>query len=191
MKKMILFDFFGVISSPVYMQVFDQYIPKEEVSEWEAKLDPLDLGTLPEQELVEQIASKVSTTEKEVWNTVTNVPKINMELLDYISETLKKVYSVGMLTNVHTSILKRILSEKLSLFDPVFTSSDLGYVKPDPLIFEAVLNAVEFLPKNIIFVDDSPKNISVARTFGINGIVYKNNDTLIEQIEFATRHNNG
>ena len=191
MKKMILFDFFGVISSPVYMQVFDQYIPKEEVSEWEAKLDPLDLGTLPEQELVEQIASKVSTTEKEVWNTVTNVPKINMELLDYISETLKKVYSVGMLTNVHTSILKRILSEKLSLFDPVFTSSDLGYVKPDPLIFKAVLNAVEFPPKNIIFVDDSPKNISVARTFGINGIVYKNNDTLIEQIEFATRHNNG
>ena len=82
MKKMILFDFFGVISSPVYMQVFDQYIPKEEVSEWEAKLDPLDLGTLPEQELVEQIASKVSTTEKEVWNTVTNVPKINTELLD-------------------------------------------------------------------------------------------------------------
>ncbi len=182
-NKLVLFDFFGVLCTPVYMQVLARFLPAEELPEWKAKLDPLDLGVLSEAELVAQLAERAGVSEDEIWDFAKAIPQINTKLLDYIRETLQSNCKLGLLTNIHSSMLERIMQDKLELFDFIFTSSDLGLVKPDPQIYVSILEKLDFDPTDIMFIDDTPKNIDVANTFGIRGVVYENTEQVIEQVE--------
>lgn len=56
--------------------------------------------------------------------------------------------------------------------DLAFTSFELGMLKPDPRIFEAVREKLGCRFEEMIFVDDKPRNVEAARDLGINGIVY-------------------
>jgi len=59
--KTILFDFFGVLSTPIYKIIIEKYIPESERAEWMNKLDALDIGDLPEPELVRRTCEKFRT----------------------------------------------------------------------------------------------------------------------------------
>ena len=62
-----------------------------------------------------------------------------------------------------------------------FTSYDLGLLKPDPLIYQVVLQKLGAKPQEVIFIDDKKKNVEAAKSLGILGIVFKR-DTLKEDI---------
>ena len=59
-----------------------------------------------------------------------------------------------------------------TLFEDVFLSHRLGMVKPDPRLFEHVLQAISCPPACAIFVDDTAENVTAARAFGINACLY-------------------
>lgn len=180
--KTILFDFFGVLSTPVYKIVIEKYLPIEEVEMWMKKLDVLDSGDFTEQELVKDISSRVNVPESEIWVDVNNAPKVNYELFDFIEGNLKGKFNIGLLTNIPRSLLERIVPEKLGLFDLLLVSSDLKLVKPSREIFQVAIGRSGCLPEEILFIDDSIRNIEVARSLGINGIVYKNFEIFLEEI---------
>ena len=48
--KAILFDFFGVLWTPVYSPVINERLPEGERADWIAKLNDLDLGNIPNEE---------------------------------------------------------------------------------------------------------------------------------------------
>lgn len=52
-------------------------------------------------------------------------------------------------------------------FDHAFLSFQLGMVKPDPEIFEAVANTLEMRPERILFLDDNEINVTAARATGM------------------------
>lgn len=170
--KTILFDFFGVISTPVYMKVIKKYIPEEDQQFFVQKLDVLDTGDLSEEDLVQEIAIKAGITTDEVWDEVKRAPVVNEELLNFIQNELKPKYRVGLLTNIPRSLLVRIIPDKLELFDPLMISSDLKLIKPSKEIFEVAIARCECLPSEILFTDDGEKNIAAAKSVGLHGIVY-------------------
>ena len=55
-----------------------------------------------------------------------------------------------------------------SRFDNLFFSCDLGMDKPDVKVFEYVSRKTGIEGKNILFIDDSVKNIDAARELGWN-----------------------
>lgn len=55
-------------------------------------------------------------------------------------------------------------------FDHVFLSCELGMVKPDPRIYQHVIDTTGVKADNIIFFDDSARNCEGARQCGINAI---------------------
>ncbi len=94
---------------------------------------------------------------------------------DLITE-LKGKYVVVLLSNnnalAHTAFEKKFgLSE---VFDKQFLSGDVGYKKPDPKIFQAVMRELGVSAKNVVFFDDAPENVVAAKKLGIRGIVFKN-----------------
>ncbi|MES2023798.1 MAG: HAD-IA family hydrolase [Patescibacteria group bacterium] len=180
--KTILFDFFGVLSTPVYKTVIEKFIPASEQIEWIKKLDVLDAGDLSENELVKLISEKSGIFENEIWKAVNNAPKVNYELFDFIENNLKDKYKIGLLTNIPRSLLERLISEKLGMFDPILISSDLKLIKPSKEIFETAIQRCGCLPEEILFIDDGEKNIEIAKSLGLNGIVYKTLDYLIKEI---------
>lgn len=181
--KTILFDFFGVLSTPVYKKVIEKFVPENEHSEWMKKLDVLDIGDLLESDLVKQISDKSKISEDEIWTEVNSAPNVNKELFNFIENNLKGKYKIGLLTNIPRSLIERIIPEKLKIFDLVLISSDLKLIKPSKEIFEIAIQKSGCLPNEILFIDDGEGNIESAKILGLNGIVYKNLPSLINKIK--------
>jgi 2-haloacid dehalogenase len=53
------------------------------------------------------------------------------------------------------------------MFDYRFLSFDLGEVKPDPAIFQAVADRLPVDRGRILFLDDNALNTDAARSFGL------------------------
>jgi putative hydrolase of the HAD superfamily len=54
------------------------------------------------------------------------------------------------------------------LFDDAFYSYELGFAKPDPAYFGAVLDRLALPGTAVLFVDDNPDNVAAARTVGLH-----------------------
>jgi putative hydrolase of the HAD superfamily len=63
-------------------------------------------------------------------------------------------------------------------FDEIFVSSSVGYAKPDPRVFEFVLNTRRLAPQNVLHVGDSISNdLEGAAAAGIKGLLVDRNGT--------------
>jgi putative hydrolase of the HAD superfamily len=172
--KVILFDCFGVLSSPVYSTIFEKYFSDQiERQEWMDKFVDLDLAMLSEEDLVTQLSSRLKISEDTLRMEINNTPELNRQLLDYIRGELKGKYTIGVLSNIVTSIFDRIMTSELDLFDILFISSELRLVKPDLRIYQVAIEKSGVEPSEILFIDDRAENIEAAQKLGINGIVYK------------------
>ena len=52
-----------------------------------------------------------------------------------------------------------------------FISGDLGMCKPSPEIYRLVVEQVGVEPRDIVFVDDRPRNLDAAKTIGFDTVV--------------------
>lgn len=68
-------------------------------------------------------------------------------------------------------------------FDYTFFSCNLGYTKSDPEFFKAVIKILNLKPQEIVYFDDDPKNVAVAKSVGIDARVYKSFDKFIGIID--------
>ena len=64
-------------------------------------------------------------------------------------------------------------------FDPAIISYKVGAMKPDPPIFEALIEQSGVAPARILFIDDLEENIEGARKLAIAGLVFRG----IEQLK--------
>jgi len=68
-------------------------------------------------------------------------------------------------------------------FHKVFTSFKTGSVKRETTTFKKILKELSVKPEEVIFIDDNEKNIEVARSVGIEGIIYKGYKQLIKEFK--------
>lgn len=55
-------------------------------------------------------------------------------------------------------------------FRHIFVSQDLKMLKPSPEIFAHVIRATGLPPEEMLYVDDSPRNVEAARAAGLNAV---------------------
>jgi putative hydrolase of the HAD superfamily len=106
---------------------------------------------------------------------------------DYAEPMIRKLkaagYKVYLLSNYPLKLSK--------LHWPTFTfinevdgwviSAEEKLVKPDPKIYERLMDKYGLEPEESIFLDDLSGNVEAAKKLGIHGIVFKNyNDALLE-----------
>ena len=64
----------------------------------------------------------------------------------------------------------------LEYFDPVLISSDLGYRKPDPRMFEKTLDKMNLAPSEVLFIgNDMYRDVFGAHHLGIKTVFFKSN----------------
>jgi FMN phosphatase YigB (HAD superfamily) len=93
---------------------------------------------------------------------------------DWIS-SLKSTYQLLLLSNTSSIHAKRFTQVKLgpsgenlvSLFHYVYYSFAMGLVKPDPRIYQRVLQEQGLLAEQVLFFDDNVANINSARELGL------------------------
>ncbi|WP_348787135.1 HAD-IA family hydrolase [Leifsonia sp. NPDC080035] len=64
-------------------------------------------------------------------------------------------------------------------------SSDYGARKPDPVVFERVLDRYGFAAEDTFFADDLPENVAAAASIGIRAHLFETPDRLLDAVEQA------
>jgi 2-haloacid dehalogenase len=84
------------------------------------------------------------------------------------------------LTNwsAETFALTRPRFEFLEWFDGLLVSGEERVTKPDPAIFQLLLDRFGLDPEATVFVDDAPANVAAARRLGIDAIRFTGPDEL-------------
>lgn len=70
----------------------------------------------------------------------------------------------------------------LQMIDRYVVSGAEGYVKPDPRLFQILLDRYQLKAEECIFVDDNPDNVAAARELGMQGIVFRGADDFRKQL---------
>ena len=101
---------------------------------------------------------------------------------------LKKNYKLFLLSN--TNPIHREYGYKqydfINIFDKLFLSYEVGYLKPEKEIYKAVEKYSNLPSEELIFIDDIKEYVEGAKSLGWDGIKYFNYDQLM--VEFKNRN---
>ena len=109
-------------------------------------------------------------------------------------EELKKTYNLYLLSNtniIHYHYFHPLADKELHLkplekyFTKAWYSHEIGYRKPNPDIFEYILQDGNLEPEETLFVEDTEINLPPARSLGMKTHLINPGDT-IEKIDFGS-----
>ncbi|MDR1645064.1 MAG: HAD family phosphatase [Tannerellaceae bacterium] len=109
--------------------------------------------------------------------------------LDYILE-LRKSHKVYLLSNTNPFIFEWAQTPAFSpagfpiahYFDATYVSYKIGITKPDPRIFEYLLNDSGIIASETLFVDDGERNVAVGRSLGMQTCQPRNGEDWREAV---------
>ncbi len=103
------------------------------------------------------------------------------ELLTELKDTGYEIYG---LTNwsMETFPEARRHFSILQMIDRYVVSAAEGYVKPDPQLFQVLLDRYHLQSDDCIFVDDNPDNVAAACQMGMKGIVFGGAENLRKEL---------
>lgn len=186
MIKAIIFDCFDVLigdATKVSVAKLMEVNPSR-AEEFRAVTHAVDKGVISVEEAVTSQADLLGMTV-EAFNDFRNKGEIrNEELITYI-ETLKGKFKLGMVSNINSRerLDIRFLPGQLDqLFDVVIPSGGVGYIKPQPEIFEIALEKLGVAPEECVMIDDIEAFCEGARAVGMHAIQYVNNQQCITDL---------
>jgi 2-haloacid dehalogenase len=93
----------------------------------------------------------------------------NVELLERLRLQGDRLYSITNFCDEKFEAARR-LHPFLDSFDGIVVSGREGLVKPDPRIFALFLTRFGFAAEEVLFIDDSERNVIAARAAGMQAI---------------------
>ena len=101
-----------------------------------------------------------------------------------ISELRARNYEIFGLTNwsMETFPEARAHFGILQMIDRYVVSGAEGLVKPDPRLFQVLLDRYGLKSEDCSFVDDNPDNVAAAKGMGMQGILFTNAETLRKEL---------
>ena len=191
MIKTIVFDIGNVLFSYNPQYVLDQILPGNpyhsdyltyfiNAQVWQ----DLDRGTVDESTLGHQLGDKIPDP-----NLAQNLQSIIDNFIHHMSLiednrslflNLKKTYPVYLLSNFQAVPFSNLreLHPFLYQADGAIVSAHQNLMKPEPEIYQLLISRFKLVPRETVFIDDLPNNITAAINEGINGIVFKSPDQL-------------
>lgn len=108
---------------------------------------------------------------------------LDLELVNTLRR-LRSNYRTALLSNAFDD-LRWLVSEKLQFadaFDEMIISAEVGFMKPDPRIYNLALERLGVDANEAVFVDDMLRNVEGAQAVGMLGILYKNTPQVLADL---------
>jgi epoxide hydrolase-like predicted phosphatase len=149
----------------------------------------IDRGTITPEQAINLVAPRFP--DKPFAQHCTTFLKHLIEQLTPIDkgiQTLRDVrargFSTYILSNFSALTHQKVAPyDFLSLFDGAIFSYQVKTVKPEPEIYQHLLTTYNLIPDECLFIDDIEANIKGAQNAGIDGIVCKDHDYVIEELK--------
>ena len=150
----------------------------------------LDLGTLTREELVDKVLSILGDcyqdeVEEVIWNWPAYID-IYSEVFPLLAVLKRKGHRIFVLSNtspVFYELLKDQLSPLAEILNGFVLSCDIKAIKPDPKMFEEILQKYELDPANCIFLDDVKENTKMAESLGIKAYQVKQRSDVVDILQ--------
>lgn len=187
--KYFIFDVGGVILSSKsslldnFLDLAEQIkLPKHKaIDSFNKYKEELTVGALSIKDFLQLLLKKttINLTVEELsdrWSKTFEIKEqdLNQEIFAHIKH-LRKSYKTCLFSNCIDTLSdnKKINKWVRSHFDYVFNSYNIGFKKPDIKAFHYILNKLQALPQECVFIDDEKENILVAKKLGFKPIKYE------------------
>jgi putative hydrolase of the HAD superfamily len=185
MIKAVIFDCFGVLTTDGWKQIREEFFADDEARYRRSQdMDKaVNAGMSSYDEFLEEISDMTELPIEEVRLRMTGSAP-NKLLFDFIRDELKGTFKIGMLSNAAGNWLGEMFEQRqVELFDEVVLSYEAGTVKPDPAIYNMIIERLGVLPEEAIFIDDSERYCVAAKDLGINVIYHQDTNETIAKIK--------
>jgi len=172
--KVIIFDFFGVISSEIAIVWLGKHFEKDEAARLKQEYcGPVDRGDMDENRFFVELGQRTSVPPEIIRQEWLDLARIDRPTVDYIGQ-LKGKYRLAVLSDAPSIFIREIIAiNKLAdLFDAIVVSSEVHTTKADADIFKLMLDKFRISGAEAIMIDDNPKNIEIAKSVGIQGFIF-------------------
>jgi putative hydrolase of the HAD superfamily len=115
------------------------------------------------------------------WSDIFSLDKDVISLLPFLKQKYK-LYLVSNTNSIHKKYGYQNY-EFLELFDKLFLSHEVGFIKPEKEIYQAVEKESGFPSGEHIFIDDILEYVDAAKQLGWDGIQFKGNEDLVNNFK--------
>lgn len=195
MIKTVIFDFGVVLIDWHRRYLFDKVFSTPEETDYflnhiftMEENNQFDLGIIPCAEVVRRCIEKHPDYAEyikmydERWIEMTN--GTNTEMFNLMRKLRGKYQILGLTNYSHEKLLETY--KKYPEFDMIEGVVDSGtehIMKPDPRLYQILLDRYHVIPNEAVFIDDRPENIETAIKLGINGIIFQSNAQVIADLQ--------
>lgn len=195
MIKAICFDLDGVFFTTKGKNSFHNGL----INEYAIEKDKIDFIMYKSPEMAQLVRGQI--TPQKFWEKFLELTNINAtpqeltdrwirdyeideEVLNAVKSAKEKGYKTCVCTN-NNAIRLPLLIEKYKLnelFDVIVSSHEVGFAKPDKLIFQALLDKLKVQPEELVYSDDNFERLGGAKELGINTFQFCNFEQFLEEL---------
>lgn len=195
MIKSIIFDIGMVLADynwPKYLETFSYDEKTYQAVANAVFLSPTwiecDRGVLSDRELLSAFISNAPDYEKEireVYATVGGCIKQYDYAIPWIQDLKSKGLQIYALSNYGERMFAQTGKELnfLELMDGALISYQDHLIKPDPRIYQTILDRYHLIPEETVFFDDNADNVRAAANLGIIAFPFSSYSQAVEQLQ--------
>lgn len=177
--RAIIFDFGGVIINWDPHVLFNKYFKSDtnaiddflteiDFNNWNLAQDkgyPFALAVTDLSAQFPQYAHLIQAYDKEWEESITGIVPESAEILHKLKSAGSRLYGLTNWSSEKFSIVRRKYPI-FNLFEEIIVSGEVKLIKPDPAIYHMLLHRINLKSNECLMVDDSLRNIEVARKLG-------------------------
>lgn len=126
----------------------------------------------------------INVSNPDIFRILRDSYEINPQVRDYVHQVKSAGYKTCICTNNFITRIRE-LNKKFNFladFDIQVISYEVGYIKPDPRIFQALLERSQVLPGELVYSDDDSSKLTGAKDLGINAFAYEGFDKFVTSL---------
>lgn len=195
MIKTIIFDIGNVLAGFEWRQHFKRFGYSEEILERMAKATidsglwvEYDRGVLTDEEVLEKFVENDPGIEKELRESLSSLHGMLTKYdyaIPWVQELKAKGYQVLVLSNFSEKAYAEC-QEVLGFLEYVdggILSFRDKVIKPDPQIYQLLIDRYKLIPEECVFMDDMERNLRGAEKFGIHTIHFTDREYALEELK--------
>jgi epoxide hydrolase-like predicted phosphatase len=99
---------------------------------------------------------------------------VNSQMYQLVEELRERGILIALLSNIDERLSKLVREFGFyKPFAPCLLSCEIGIEKPDPKIYEFLLQELNLPAEEVVFIDDLPENIEAAKKIGLDAILFE------------------
>ncbi len=194
MIKTIIFDIGNVLTAFGWKEFIHSFGFEPEVEERVGKAtvahpfwNEMDRGKLNEQELLEGFIRNDPEVESQIRQVFQNLGGILLKAdyaIPWVQELKRAGYQVLVLSNFSEKVGRENPDAMgfMEYVDGGILSCRDGLIKPDPAIYQLLIDRYGLTPEECVFLDDLPANVEAAAGLGLHTILFRSRQQAEEEL---------